>query len=127
MSLLLPNSKDKSYLINFYDTPGHINFMDEVCCAIRASDAILLVIDVIEGVMMTTEFYIKAAIKEKMPIIVMINKIDRLIIEMKLPPADAYLKIKHILDEVNIIISDNGGDQIISPLNENVVFGSGMF
>ncbi|CAK64491.1 unnamed protein product (macronuclear) [Paramecium tetraurelia] len=127
MSLLLPNSKDKSYLINLYDTPGHVNFMDEVCCALRASDAMLLIIDVIEGVMMTTEMLIKAAVKEKMPIVVVINKIDRLIIELKLPPSDAYLKIKNILDEVNIIISDNGGNQIISPLNHNVVFGSGLF
>lgn len=110
MSLLLPNSKDKSYLFNLYDTPGHINFLDEVCCALRACDAILLVIDVIEGVMMNTEMYIKLAIKERMPIIVLINKIDRLIIEMKLPPADAYLKIKNIIDEINIIISDNGSD-----------------
>ncbi|CAD8208930.1 unnamed protein product [Paramecium octaurelia] len=127
MSLLLPNSKDKSYLINLYDTPGHVNFMDEVCCALRASDAMLLIVDVIEGVMMTTEMLIKAAVKEKMPIVVLINKIDRLIIELKLPPSDAYLKIKNILDEVNIIISDNGGNQIISPLNHNVIFGSGLF
>lgn len=104
MSLLLPNSKDKSYLLNLYDTPGHVNFLDEVSCALRASDAILLVVDAIEGVMMTTEILIKAAIKERMPIIVMINKLDRLIIELKLPPSDAYLKIKHILDEINIII-----------------------
>jgi len=110
MSLLLPNSKDKSYLVNLYDTPGHVNFMDEVCCALRASDAMLLTIDVVEGVMMTTEMLIKAAVKEKMPIVVLINKIDRLIIELKLPPSDAYLKIKNILDEVNIIISDNGGN-----------------
>jgi len=58
MSLILPNSKDKSYLFNLFDTPGHINFTDEVSCALRASDAALVVVDVIEGVMMCTEVYI---------------------------------------------------------------------
>lgn len=104
MSLVLPNSKDKSYLFNFYDTPGHINFLDEVTCALRACDSALVVIDAIEGVMMCTERVIQAAIKERVPIVILINKIDRLIIEMKLPPADAYLKIKYILEEVNGLI-----------------------
>lgn len=86
MSLILPNTKDKSYLINFFDTPGHLNFADEVTSALRACDSVLLVVDAIEGVMIATEVYIKAALKEKMPIVVFLNKIDRLIIEMKLPP-----------------------------------------
>ena len=34
-----------------------------------------------------------------------ISKIDRLVLELRLPPADAYLKIKHTLEEINGIIS----------------------
>ena len=45
-----------------------------------------------------------------MPIVVFINKMDRLIIELKLPPSDAYLKIKHILEEINGLISQYGGE-----------------
>lgn len=43
MSLILADSRDKSYLINIYDTPGHPNFNDEVCCALRTCDGVLLV------------------------------------------------------------------------------------
>lgn len=51
-----------------------------------------------------TEEVIKYLVKENITITVLINKIDRLILELKLPPADAYLKIKHTLEEVNSII-----------------------
>lgn len=59
MSLILPDSQDKSYLVNLYDTPGHINFSDEACSALRVSDGALLVVDAVEGVMMNTERFIK--------------------------------------------------------------------
>ena len=50
MSLILANTARKSYLIHFIDTPGHINFVDEVASAVRLVDGILLVVDVVEGV-----------------------------------------------------------------------------
>jgi len=59
ISLILPDSRDKSYLINLIDTPGHPNFSDELCCALRGSDGVILVIDAIEGVMLGTDRIIK--------------------------------------------------------------------
>lgn len=50
MSLVLQNSYGKSHLIHFIDTPGHVNFVDEVASAIRLVDGVLLVVDVVEGV-----------------------------------------------------------------------------
>ena len=38
MSLVLPTTKGKSYLVNLIDTPGHINFIDEVVAGIRVAD-----------------------------------------------------------------------------------------
>ena len=35
-------------------------------------------------------------------LVLFVNKIDRLILELKLPPEDAYLKIKHCIDTINI-------------------------
>ena len=54
--------------------------------------------------MFNTGRIIAHAMREKVPIVLCINKIDRLILELKLPPNDAYHKIKHILDEVNQLI-----------------------
>ena len=57
--------------------------------------------------------------------VIFINKIDRLVLELKLPPADAYLKLKHTIEEVNTII---GNENLkVSPLLGNVVFGSGFY
>jgi len=75
-----------------------------MCSALRICDGALLVVDVIEGVMLGTEEIIKYLIKEKIPITVVLNKIDRLILEMKIPPDDAYLKIKHTIEEINSVI-----------------------
>ncbi len=52
---------------------------------------------------MKFNFY-RYCVKENISITVVISKMDRLILELKLPPADAYLKIKHTLEEINGII-----------------------
>ena len=54
--------------------------------------------------MLNTERFIKHAIQEHLPVCVCINKIDRLVLELKLPPTDAYYKLRNILDEINSII-----------------------
>jgi 116 kDa U5 small nuclear ribonucleoprotein component len=50
MSLVLSTTAGKSHLIHFIDTPGHVNFVDEVAAAMRLADGIVLVVDVVEGV-----------------------------------------------------------------------------
>lgn len=96
--------KSKSFLMNMFDTPGHVNFSDEVTAAVRLCDGVVIFIDAAEGVALNTERLIKHAIQEKLALTVCINKIDRLILELKLPPQDAYFKLRHILDVVNGLI-----------------------
>lgn len=57
MSLVLRSTGGKSHLIHFIDTPGHVNFVDEVASAIRLVDGIVLVVDVVEGVNCLTNFF----------------------------------------------------------------------
>ena len=83
------------------DTPGHPNFIGEFVAGLRVADGVLLVVDAIEGVMMGTEKIIKHILREDLDVVVVVNKIDRLIVEMKIPPEDAYLKIRHTLEEIN--------------------------
>lgn len=104
MSFVLQDSRDKSYLVNLIDTPGHPNFVDETATAMRVADGVLLVVDVIEGVTLHTQNIIKHALEEELPIILVINKLDRLVLELKLPPTDAYLKIKRTIEKVNYAI-----------------------
>ena len=94
MTLVLNDSRGKNFLLNFMDTPGHPNFSDEVTAAMRLTDGVLLVVDIIEGVTFQTERLIKEALRAKMEIIVVLNKLDRLVLELRLPVNDAYYKIK---------------------------------
>lgn len=130
MTLSLVDTRAKSYLVNLMDTPGHVNFCDEVTAAFRLSDGIVLVVDAVEGVMLATERLIKHAVQERLAVTVVINKIDRLIIELKLPPTDAYFKLRHTLDEINSLLSmqaEGVDDTLISPLKGNVCFASSQF
>lgn len=104
-TILLPDTRGKSYLLNVMDTPGHVNFSDEVTAAFRLADGCVLFVDAAEGVMLNTERLIKHAVLEKLPITLCVNKVDRLVLELKLPPTDAYYKLRQIIDEVNQLIS----------------------
>ncbi|KAL5519447.1 hypothetical protein ACEPAH_1130 [Sanghuangporus vaninii] len=126
MSLILSTTGGKSHLIHFIDTPGHVNFVDEVATAMRLADGVLLVVDVVEGVMVNTEAIIKHAIQENVKLTLVVNKIDRLILELRIKPADAYYKIKHTIEEVNTVISsiDPDPELRLSPERGNVAFAS---
>ncbi|KAI5585736.1 hypothetical protein BDE02_06G165100 [Populus trichocarpa] len=126
MSLVLEDSNSKSYLCNIMDTPGHVNFSDEMTAALRLADGAVLIVDAAEGVMVNTERAIRHAIQEQLPIVVVINKVDRLITELKLPPKDAYHKLRHTIEVINNHISavslTAGNVQVIDPAAGNVCF-----
>ncbi|KAH0837913.1 Calreticulin family-domain-containing protein [Lanmaoa asiatica] len=126
MSLVLSTTSGKSHLVHFIDTPGHVNFVDEVASTMRLVDGILLVVDVVEGMMVNTEAIIRHALQEGIKITLLVNKIDRLILELRIKPADAYYKIKHTIEEINTFISgiDPDPELRLSPESGNVAFGS---
>ncbi|OII76702.1 U5 small nuclear ribonucleoprotein subunit [Cryptosporidium andersoni] len=137
ISLILPNSINKSYLLNIIDTPGHVNFMDEFCASIRLCDGVVIVVDAILGISKHTERMIYYCLREKQDIVLLINKIDRLILELRIPPNDAYCKLGYIINEANEVIKsfyslyrtdENEIDHLIfSPEKGNVGFASGKF
>ncbi|KAK7541021.1 elongation factor 2 [Phyllosticta citribraziliensis] len=126
MSLVLQSAKGKSHLFNIMDTPGHVNFVDEVAASLRLADGVVLVVDVVEGVQVNTEEIIKHAVLEGVALTLVVSKMDRLILELKLPPADAYFKLKHVIEEVNTVIESTipgqGEKYRLSPEKGNVAF-----
>ncbi|OAO90696.1 hypothetical protein AXX17_AT5G25090 [Arabidopsis thaliana] len=129
MSLVLEDSRSKSYLCNIMDTPGHVNFSDEMTASLRLADGAVFIVDAAQGVMVNTERAIRHAIQDHLPIVVVINKVDRLITELKLPPRDAYYKLRYTIEVINNHISaasTNAGDlPLIDPAAGNVCFASG--
>ena len=103
--LLSYEHKGKTYLFEINDTPGHISFTGEVSRALRGSDGAIILVDALEGVMTQTETNIRLAVGEELckPVL-FINKVDRLISELKLPPNKVFERIDTIISQVNVLI-----------------------
>jgi GTP-binding protein len=69
--------KYKDYLINIIDTPGHADFGGQVERVLKMADGVLLLVDASEGPMPQTYFVLKKALALSLPVIVVINKIDK--------------------------------------------------
>ena len=95
----------EEYLVQLSDTPGHLSFTGEVSRALRASDGAVILVDALEGVMTQTETNIRLAVGgEACKPVLFVNKVDRLINELKLPPAKVYERIDIIVAKVNALI-----------------------
>lgn len=105
ISLKYSDEQGERYLINLVDTPGHVDFCGEVSAAIRLCDGALIVVDVVEGVCPQTKAAIEQAWKEGIEPILVLNKIDRLILEQQLDETAAHLRLNQILEQVNAIVA----------------------
>ncbi len=90
------------YLFQINDTPGHLSFTGEVSRALRGSDGAVILVDALEGMMTQTETNIQLAVGEEYckPVL-FINKVDRLISELKLDPKDVFSRLDIIVSQVN--------------------------
>ena len=101
---MIHNVGGENYLINLIDTPGHVDFSGEVTRAMRAADGCVVLCCAVEGVMPQTETVLRQALKELVKPVLFINKVDRLIKEVKLTPKDMEKKFISIIDHVNELI-----------------------
>lgn len=97
-------AKKEEYLINLIDSPGHIDFSSEVSTASRLCDAAIVLVDAVEGVCSQTVTVLRQVWVEKLKPLLVINKIDRLITELKMTPSEAYLHLERVLEGVNAVI-----------------------
>lgn len=126
VTALLPDTRGKTYCFTMMDCPGHPNFHDESVAALRTVDGAVVVLDAVEGIMMHTEMAVRQAIAEGLPIVLVISKVDRLIVELKLPPRDCYFKLLHLVEGMNSLIQETsmGRYPKLSPERGNVAFAS---
>uniref|UniRef100_F7FY98 Elongation factor-like GTPase 1 n=1 Tax=Callithrix jacchus TaxID=9483 RepID=F7FY98_CALJA len=94
---------NEEYLINLIDSPGHVDFSSEVSTAVRICDGCIIVVDAVEGVCPQTQAVLRQAWLENIRPVLVINKIDRLIVELKFTPQEAYSHLKNILGQINAL------------------------
>jgi elongation factor 2 len=126
---MLHKVENENYLINLIDTPGHVDFSGEVTRAMRAVDGAVVLCCAVEGIMPQTETVLKQALKERVKPILFINKVDRLIKEVKLTPEKMQEKFVKIINDVNRLIRQIATEEYknkwqVSVQDGSVAFGS---
>ncbi len=121
----------EDYLINLIDTPGHVDFGGDVTRALRAVDGAILLVDAVESVMPQTETVLRQALKDRVKPVLFINKVDRLIKELKLTPEQMQERFVRIITEVNILIQKYAEPEyedkfLVNVSDGSVAFGSAL-
>jgi elongation factor 2 len=119
----------KPYVINLIDTPGHVDFSGKVTRSLRVLDGAIVVVDAVEGVMTQTETVIRQALEERVRPLLFINKVDRLIKELKLSPQQIQERFAEIIRDVNNLIEIYAEPEFkkkwkLNPSEGTVAFGS---
>jgi elongation factor 2 len=126
---LFYESEGKEYVINMIDTPGHIDFTGRVTRALRAIDGVVVVSDSVEGIMTQTETVTRQALEERVRPVLYINKIDRLVKELRLDPVAMQKWLSNIIAEFNRLVDIYAEKELkekwkVSIQSNSVAFGS---
>eukprot|EP00092_Neocalanus_flemingeri_P025078 GFUD01027194.1.p1 GENE.GFUD01027194.1~~GFUD01027194.1.p1 ORF type:complete len:1021 (+),score=381.10 GFUD01027194.1:451-3513(+) len=103
----------KEYLVNLMDSPGHVDFSSEVSTAVRLCDGAILVVDVVEGVQPQTKVVLRQAWDEGIKPVLVLNKVDRLVVEMKQDPLAAYHHMVQVLEQVNALVAEMFNQEVL--------------
>ena len=119
------------FLINLIDSPGHVDFSSEVTAALRVTDGALVVVDYVEGVCVQTETVLRQSLQELIKPVLMINKCDRALFELKHNSETMYQNFLRVIENTNVIIStymneEAMGDLQVYPDSGTVAFGSAL-
>ncbi|MFQ6064356.1 MAG: elongation factor EF-2 [Candidatus Bathyarchaeia archaeon] len=128
---LLHEIEGKPYVVNLIDTPGHVDFTGKVTRALRAIDGVVVVVDAVEEVMVQTETVTRQALEERVKPVLFINKVDRLIRELKLNPDEVQSKLYRIIRDFNNLIELYGEPEHkkmwkVDAAKGTVAFGSAL-
>jgi elongation factor 2 len=128
---LLHKIDGRAYVINLVDTPGHVDFTGKVTRTLRAIDGAVVVVDAVEEVMAQTETVTRQALDERVKPVLFINKVDRLITELKLTSDEIQNKFSRIMRDFNNLIEIYGEPGFkdkwkVDPSDEMVAFGSAL-
>jgi len=115
------------YLINLIDTPGHVDFGGNVTRAMRAVDGTIVLICAVEGVMPQTETVVRQALRERVKPVLFINKMDRLVKELKLSPDKIAERVMALTKQFNEMIDRIAEPEFKDKWKVNVQDGSIAF
>ena len=125
------SGKYEKFLINLIDSPGHVDFSSEVTAALRVTDGALVVVDYVEGVCVQTETVLRQSLQELIKPVLMINKCDRALFELKHNSETMHQNFLRVIENANVIISTYQNEEVMGnlqvyPDQGTVAFGSAL-
>ena len=93
--------KQNTNVIHLIDSPGHVDFCQEVTSSLMACDGALVVIDAVEGMGARLHAVLREAYSNELVPILVVNKIDRLCTELHLSKIEAHIRLRVLLESVN--------------------------
>ncbi len=124
---MVHNFRGKEYLINLIDTPGHVDFGGDVTRAMRAVDGCIVLVCAVEGAMPQTETVLRQALREKVKPVLFINKVDRLINELRVTPEEMQQRFIKIITKFNELLNKTVPDEFKGKWNVKVEDGTVAF
>lgn len=124
---MVHNFNGEEYLINLIDTPGHVDFGGNVTRAMRAIDGTFVLICAVEGIMPQTETVLRQAIRERVKPVLFINKVDRLINELKVTPEQMQERFMKLIENFNHLIEQLAEKEFVDKWRVSVLDGSVAF
>lgn len=106
-----PSAGDTGVTLNIVDTPGHADFGGEVERGLEMVDGVLLLVDASEGPLPQTRFVLRKALQKRLPVVLVINKVDR-------PDA----RIEEVVNETYELFFDLDADE--EQINFPIVYAS---
>jgi ribosome assembly protein 1 len=95
------SSSSSPIIIHLLDSPGHTDFSTEVSSSLQCCDGCLLVVDAVEGMCARTHQVVREAHSHQLVPILIINKVDRLCMDLCLTPTEAYIRLRSLIESVN--------------------------
>jgi len=105
----IPNSNDNStsttgidgkMILNLVDTPGHADFCGEVDRVLSLVDGVFLVVDAGEGPMAQTKYVLSRALQANLPIVVVLNKVDRRVSFDRVIEGDTEISLEELMEQL---------------------------
>ena len=124
-----PKKEEGSILVSLVDSPGHLDFNDQVSSALRLTDGALLVVDSVSGISCQTETVLRQAIEERVTPVLFLNKLDRAFLELKKDEEELYQDLFKTVENTNSLIRSFTPEGVeahqLDPTKGNVGIGSG--
>jgi elongation factor 2 len=117
------------FLINVIHPPRNIGLRSELTATLQLADAVLLVVDVMDGWTVQAEAVLRQALSYRIKPVLMIDGLDRVLLELQHSKEDLYQILVRIIESINAIIGIYAADLVfddfqVSPDKGSVAFGS---